>query len=77
MKGTGIILLEQPQPRTHCIIIQFKRTVIEKTKANGRSMVESTIQKGKEMLIASTFPLPLIAMVSRLEMRSCILHIKN
>jgi hypothetical protein len=37
---------------------------MERMKANGRSWVEFSIRKGKEMLVAFTFPLPLIVMVS-------------
>jgi hypothetical protein len=50
---------------------------MERTKCNGRSMVESFIKKAKEILTAFPFPLPLIAMVSISGMRSCTTHIRN
>jgi hypothetical protein len=77
MKGTWHDAMRDATPRTHYTTTQFKRPVIVRMKDNGRSMIEFSITEGKEMLIASIYPLPLIAMVSILGMRSCASHIRN
>jgi hypothetical protein len=72
-----MILLERPKHRIHCTATPFKRPVTARTKANSTFMVEFSIAEGKEMLIVTTYLLPLIAMASMLRTKSCVSHIRN
>jgi hypothetical protein len=72
-----MIPLEKPWPRTHFTAILFKRPTMAKMKANGRSMVEFPITQGMEILIASIYPLLLIAIASMSGTRSSTTHIRN
>jgi hypothetical protein len=59
------------QHQAYSTTIQFKGPAKERMKANGRSWLEFSIREGKEMLIASTVLLPVIAMLSISGTRSC------
>jgi hypothetical protein len=67
----------KPWPRTHYTTTLFKRPVIVRMKANGRSIVKFPIAEVKEILIACKYLLPLIAIASLLGMKSYATHIRN